>query len=111
MASKAVARAFGPSVRELRFLFCQSAATSAGARFVCLMAWLSWLTRRSEFITQHYASLKQANPDVPLLVREAAGTPARVFARFERGVERHTVVDGMSAAQVHEALDRLIENK
>ena len=50
------------------------------------------LTTRSAFITQNYATLKKANPDLPLLVREANGTPARIFARFERGVERHVEV-------------------
>ena len=33
MASKALSKAFAPSVREIRFLFCQQAQASAGARY------------------------------------------------------------------------------
>ena len=35
-----------------------------------------------QFITSHYPTMKQANPDLPILIRQAQGTPARVFARF-----------------------------
>lgn len=40
------------------------------------------LTRNRQFITSHYPTLKQHNPDLPILIRQAKGTPARVFARF-----------------------------
>ena len=32
----------------------------------------------------NYPVIKQHNPDLPVLIREASGTPARVFARFGR---------------------------
>ena len=35
-----------------------------------------------QFITSHYPTLKKHNPDLPILIRQAKGTPARVFARF-----------------------------
>lgn len=35
-----------------------------------------------QFISSTYPTLKQHNPDLPILIREAKGTPARVFARF-----------------------------
>lgn len=35
-----------------------------------------------QFISNTYPTLKQHNPDLPILIREAKGTPARVFARF-----------------------------
>lgn len=38
--------------------------------------------RCRQFITTQYPVLKQHNPDLPILIREAKGTPARVFARF-----------------------------
>lgn len=44
------------------------------ARFIDLSA--------SQFIVSKYPSIKQHNPDLPVLIREATGTPARVFARF-----------------------------
>ncbi|EJD41007.1 NADH dehydrogenase, alpha subcomplex, subunit 2 [Auricularia subglabra TFB-10046 SS5] len=92
-----LARALSPSVKELRFLFCQQATASAGAR--------------RQYITSQYASIKKANPDLPVLIREANGTPARVFARFERGVERHVEVDGLSAEEVDKALGALVQAK
>lgn len=36
----------------------------------------------SQFITQQYPAIKQANPDVKVLIREAGGVVPRVFARF-----------------------------
>lgn len=35
-----------------------------------------------QFIKGSYAAVKKANPDIPILIREAVGTPARAFARF-----------------------------
>lgn len=35
-----------------------------------------------QFIASTYPVLKQHNPDLPIMIREAKGTPARVFARF-----------------------------
>lgn len=36
----------------------------------------------SAFIRSSYPSVKSANPDLPILIREARGTPARGFVRF-----------------------------
>lgn len=36
----------------------------------------------SQFILSKYTVIKQHNPDLPILIREADGTPARAFARF-----------------------------
>jgi Mitochondrial ribosomal protein L51 / S25 / CI-B8 domain len=35
-----------------------------------------------QFVVSTYPTLKQYNPDLPILIREAQGTPARAFARF-----------------------------
>jgi hypothetical protein len=35
-----------------------------------------------EFIAKNYVSLKQANPNFPILIREASGAEARFFARY-----------------------------
>lgn len=40
------------------------------------------ISHRSEFIQSSYKNIKSANPNLPFLVREAQGTPARIFARF-----------------------------
>ena len=34
------------------------------------------------FIQSAYPTIKRHNPDLPVLIREASGTPARIFARF-----------------------------
>lgn len=35
-----------------------------------------------EFIEQHYVTLKQANPDFPILIRECSGVQPRLWARY-----------------------------
>lgn len=72
---------------------CQSSPASEGTR---------------KFILANYPTIKKHNPDLPVLIREASGTPARVFARFERGVERNVELDNLSekdvASKVHSLL-------
>jgi len=49
---------------------------------------LSPLCLSRQFVLARYKSIKQQNPDLPVLIREATGTPARAFARF--GVLQHS---------------------
>lgn len=56
---------------QLRFLLCQTGQASAGAR---------------DFIARSYPTMKKHNPNTPILIREAFGTPAKVFARFGTSV-------------------------
>ncbi|KAH8096939.1 NADH dehydrogenase alpha subcomplex subunit 2 [Cristinia sonorae] len=87
------ARALSPAVREIRILCCQSGAASAGTR---------------QFISSTYPTLKQHNPDLPIMIREAKGTPARVFARFERGEEKHVEVENLSHTDVASKIAQLL---
>ncbi|KAF8880514.1 thioredoxin-like protein [Infundibulicybe gibba] len=87
------AKAFSPAIREIRILCSQSGAASAGTR---------------QFIQSRYPTIKQNNPDLPVLIREASGTPARVFARFERGVEKHVELDNLSATDVETKVAQLL---
>ncbi|KAL9709515.1 hypothetical protein Ac2012v2_007253 [Leucoagaricus gongylophorus] len=82
-----------PALRELRFLFSQSGPASAGTR---------------QFVLAHYSSIKQHNPDLPVLIREAKGTPARAFARFERGIERHVELEGLDSVDVKTKIMQLL---
>ncbi|KAI0764741.1 NADH dehydrogenase, alpha subcomplex, subunit 2 [Fomes fomentarius] len=91
----AFAKALSPAVREIRILCCQSGAASAGTR---------------QFITSHYPTLKQHNPDLPILIRQAKGTPARVFARFEQGVEKNVEVEGLSSSDVASRISQLLSS-
>ncbi|RUS18025.1 hypothetical protein BC937DRAFT_89214, partial [Endogone sp. FLAS-F59071] len=38
--------------------------------------------RHRQFITENYTAIKQANPNLPILIREASGIEARAFARY-----------------------------
>ncbi|XP_074772331.1 NADH dehydrogenase [ubiquinone] 1 alpha subcomplex subunit 2 isoform X1 [Athene noctua] len=54
------------SLRELRIHLCQRSAGSRGVR---------------DFIEQHYVTLKKANPDFPILIRECSGVQPKLWAR------------------------------
>ncbi|KAI0777933.1 hypothetical protein BC629DRAFT_1290145 [Irpex lacteus] len=78
-------KALSPAIREIRILCCQTGAASQ--------------EHGQQFISSTYPVIKQHNPDLPILIREAKGTPARVFARFERGVEKHVDVENLHKAR------------
>ncbi|KAJ7217393.1 thioredoxin-like protein [Mycena haematopus] len=86
-------KAFSPALREIRILCSQTGAASAGTR---------------QFILSKYPAIKQYNPDLPVLIREASGTPARVFARFEMGEEKHVELDNLSAQDVESKVALLL---
>ncbi|GLD67649.1 NADH dehydrogenase [ubiquinone] [Lates japonicus] len=64
-----------------------------------------------DFVEQHYVSLKKANPDFPILIRECSGVQARLWARYNLGKESSVSVDNMSADQVATALQTLVQSK
>ncbi|KAJ7176698.1 thioredoxin-like protein [Mycena filopes] len=86
-------KAFSPALREIRILCSQTGTASAGTR---------------QFILSKYPAIKQHNPDLPVLIREAQGTPARVFARFEMGEEKHVELDNLSAQDVESKVALLL---
>ncbi|KAJ7182719.1 thioredoxin-like protein [Mycena crocata] len=86
-------KAFSPALREIRILCSQTGTASAGTR---------------QFIISKYPTIKQYNPDLPVLIREASGTPARVFARFEMGEEKHVELDNLSAQDVESKVALLL---
>lgn len=87
MASK-----LGAAVHELRIHLSQSSAGSQGTR---------------EWVMKTYSKLKQANPTLPILVREAESVKARLTARFDFGVEKSVPVEGLDAAAVGKELEKL----
>jgi hypothetical protein len=86
MSASSLAKAFSPALREIRILCSQTGPASEGTRCARAMYPRSApaLTPAPcrQFIQAAYPALKKANPDLPVLIREARGTPARVFARF-----------------------------
>ncbi|TQS36750.1 hypothetical protein Golomagni_02787 [Golovinomyces magnicellulatus] len=77
--------AFSQALKELRFLFCQKSAESKSIR---------------SFLTRAYPKMKQDNPQIPIMIREAAGTQPRVFARYD-----------LSDAEVEAVVSRFVNAK
>ncbi|KAI9314083.1 thioredoxin-like protein [Dichotomocladium elegans] len=82
-------------LKELRIHFCQTSPASNGLR---------------EFVGQNYAAIKKANPELPILIREASGAEARVFARFDKGVERKVTLQNASTQDVGKLLEQLVKS-
>ncbi|CAD6197256.1 unnamed protein product [Caenorhabditis auriculariae] len=78
----------GTALRELRIHLCQTSSASAGVR---------------AFIEQDYVGLKKANPQFPILIREAS----EFFARYEHGVERVASLEDFSREKVGSAISQL----
>lgn len=79
--------AFTKSLKEVRFLFCQtsehSAATRSKPRPLLVQFGVELIDSRS-FLTRAYPTMKKNNPYTPIMLREAMGTEPRVFARYGR---------------------------
>ena len=111
--------AFTKTLREVRFLFCQTSEQSAAVRYVrssscddhrCVYAitdmahWTPKLHRElvsdlmccccRSFLTRAYPTMKKNNPNTPIMLREAAGTVPKIFARYEFGQEKSQSLEG-----------------
>ncbi|XP_041864862.1 NADH dehydrogenase [ubiquinone] 1 alpha subcomplex subunit 2 [Melanotaenia boesemani] len=84
------------NLREIRLHLCQTSVASKGAR---------------DFVEHNYVTLKKANPDFPILIRECSGVQARLWARYDLGKERSVAVDNMSADQITGALQTLAQSR
>ncbi|KAK3310887.1 thioredoxin-like protein [Chaetomium strumarium] len=86
--------AFAKSLRELRFLFCQTAEHSSATR---------------SFLARAYPIMKKNNPSIPIMLREAQGTLPRVYARYEFGKEKSESLEGLSDKQIEETVTKLVK--
>ncbi|KAH0538224.1 hypothetical protein FGG08_005193 [Glutinoglossum americanum] len=86
--------AFTKSLKEVRFLFCQTSDHSAGTR---------------TFLSRAYPTMKKNNPQTPIMIREASGTEPRVFARYEFGREEHESLAGLSDKEVEDKVTGLVK--
>ncbi|XP_026881903.1 NADH dehydrogenase [ubiquinone] 1 alpha subcomplex subunit 2 [Electrophorus electricus] len=84
------------NLRELRLHLCQTSAASQGAR---------------DFVEKQYVTLKKANPEFPILIRECSGVQPKLWARYAFGKEQSVALDNMSAEQVARALEKLASVK
>ncbi|KAG0296913.1 hypothetical protein BGZ97_004391, partial [Linnemannia gamsii] len=62
-----------------------------------------------QFVASNYTAVKAANPNLPILIREAKGAEAKIFARFEHGQEKKIVLDGLSAKEIEQKLATLVK--
>ncbi|KAL2871470.1 L51/S25/CI-B8 domain-containing protein [Aspergillus lucknowensis] len=86
--------AFTKGLKELRFLFCQTSEQSAATR---------------SFLLRAYPTMKKHNPHTPILIREAAGTLPRVYARYALGEEKEEALLGLSDQQIEDKITQLVK--
>ncbi|KAI1500011.1 thioredoxin-like protein [Biscogniauxia marginata] len=88
--------AFTKNLKEVRFLFCHTGEGSAATR---------------TFLTRAYPTMKKNNPQTPILIREAAGTLPKVYARYDFGKEKSQSLEGLSDKQIEDAVTTLVKNE
>ncbi|KAF2839898.1 NADH dehydrogenase, alpha subcomplex, subunit 2 [Patellaria atrata CBS 101060] len=91
MASK---YAFTQSLRELRFLLCQTSDHSAATR---------------SFLTRTYPTMKKHNPHTPIMIREALNVQPVVYARYEFGKEKKVSLDGLDDKGIEQKVTELVQ--
>ncbi|ORY60542.1 thioredoxin-like protein [Pseudomassariella vexata] len=88
--------AFTTALKEVRFLFCQTGEHSAATR---------------SFLMRAYPTMKKSNPNTPIMLREAAGTLPRVYARYALGKEKSQSLEGLSDKQIEDAVTTLVKEE
>merc|ERR1711933_619825 len=83
-------------LKELRFHFSQTSQGSKGLR---------------DCVQTNYKDLKTVNPTFPFLVRECEGIEAKIWARYELGVEKSISVEGLDVANVEKSVQQLVKEK
>ena len=79
-----------------RFHFSQTSQGSKGLR---------------DFVQTNYKDLKTTNPTFPFLVRECEGVEAKIWARYDFGVEKSASVEGLDVGKVEKTLQDLVKEK
>ncbi|KAG9247455.1 thioredoxin-like protein [Calycina marina] len=86
--------AFSQTLKEVRFLFCQTGEGSGPTR---------------SFLTRAYPTMKKNNPNTPIMLREAAGTQPRVYARYDFGNEKSESLAGLSDKEIEARVTTLVK--
>ncbi|CDW56866.1 L51 S25 CI-B8 domain containing protein [Trichuris trichiura] len=84
---------FGPKLKELRIILCQTSEASNGIR---------------TFVSEHYMDLKDKNPELTILVRECSGVVPKIYARFEKGREVNVNVSNLSPSEILNRLHGMV---
>ncbi|MCJ1387303.1 hypothetical protein MMC18_000144 [Xylographa bjoerkii] len=85
--------AFTKTLKEVRFLLCQSSEHSAATR---------------SFLNRAYPTMKKNNPHTPIMIREALGIEPKVFARYEYGKEKQESLSGLSDKEIEDKVTSLV---
>ncbi|KFQ92080.1 NADH dehydrogenase [ubiquinone] 1 alpha subcomplex subunit 2, partial [Nipponia nippon] len=64
-----------------------------------------------DFIEQHYVTLKKANPDFPILIRECSGVQPKLWARYEFGKEKSVLLNNFTVDEVAKALENIVKSQ
>ncbi|KAK9955910.1 hypothetical protein ABG768_015751 [Culter alburnus] len=64
-----------------------------------------------DFIEQHYVTLKKANPEFSILIRECSGVQPMLWGRYGFGKEHSVSLDNMNIDQVAKALETVVNAK
>ncbi|VEU20599.1 DEKNAAC101509 [Brettanomyces naardenensis] len=83
--------ALSKNVRELRFLLSQTGESSKTLK---------------SFLVKSYKPLKAANPDLPILIREASGVEPTLVIRLDKGVEVKRSLNDLSESEILDVLGR-----
>ncbi|XP_019327821.1 PREDICTED: NADH dehydrogenase [ubiquinone] 1 alpha subcomplex subunit 2 [Aptenodytes forsteri] len=78
---------------------------------ICLPREVASVPPRGDFIEQHYVTLKKANPDFPILIRECSGVQPKLWARFEFGKEKSVPLNNLTVDEVAKALENIVKSK
>ncbi|KAK4507652.1 hypothetical protein PRZ48_001387 [Zasmidium cellare] len=88
--------AFTKTLKELRFLHCQTSEHSNAVR---------------SFLTRAYPTMKKNNPHTPIMIREAMGIEPRVYARYEYGQEKFADLKGLDDKAIEEKVTSLAQGQ
>ncbi|XP_053253418.1 NADH dehydrogenase [ubiquinone] 1 alpha subcomplex subunit 2 [Podarcis raffonei] len=95
-AARVVQGGLSRNLKELRIHLCQRSPASQGVR---------------DFIKQHYVTLKKANPDFPILIRECSDVQPKLWARYAFGREKSVPLNNLNVDQVAKALENVVNSK
>ncbi|KAH9845883.1 NADH-ubiquinone oxidoreductase [Teratosphaeria destructans] len=87
--------AFTKSLKELRFLHCQTSEHSNAVR---------------SFLTRAYPTMKHHNPHTPIMIREALNVEPRVYARYEYGREKYADLKGLDDKAIEDKVTSLVKD-
>ena len=83
------------SLRELRFVV---SPTNKGA------------TGTYQFINSALPEIHRVSPDFPVIVRECEGVDDSVMFRYDYGIEKKVILNGLDAGEIERVVDEHVKN-